>query len=130
MRLLLDTHVVLWWMTADRRLPAAIRDLIASEENDVAVSAATFWEIAIKNALGRIEIDLEELMAAVAADGFQELPVRAVHTLVLPALPLHHRDPFDRLLIAQAISEQRRLATRDVSIMAYSGVRQLDLIPV
>lgn len=126
MNLLLDTHVLLWWVTGDRKLPRSLRDRIKLTENDVSVSAATFWELAIKTGLGRIDIDLEELRAAVLADGFNELPVLMAHTLRLQALPGHHHDPFDRLLIAQSIAEGRRLVTRDGSILAYAGVAGFD----
>lgn len=126
MRLLLDTHILLWWVAGDRKLPRSLRDRITSAENDVSVSAATFWEIAIKMSLGRIDIDLEELRAAVNADGFTELPVQIAHTLRLQELPDHHRDPFDRLLIAQSIADGHRLVTRDESILAYTGVAGFD----
>lgn len=126
MRLLLDTHILLWWVVGDRRLPKALRTAIASGDNDVAVSAATFWEIAIKQHLGRIAIDLAELQDALMADGFEELPVRVAHTLHLGSLPDHHRDPFDRLLIVQSVAEGRRLVTRDDAILAYSDVAGFD----
>ena len=126
MKLLLDTHIVIWWVAGDRKLARSLRERIAASDCDVAVSAATFWEIAIKIRLGRIDIDLQELRAAVSADGFTELPVQVAHTLRLPTLPDHHRDPFDRLLIAQSIADGRRLVTRDESILAYTGVSGFD----
>ncbi|MGZ8796685.1 MAG: type II toxin-antitoxin system VapC family toxin [Thermoanaerobaculia bacterium] len=126
MKLLLDTHILLWWVAGDRKLPRSLRDRITSAENDGSVSAATFWEIAIKMRLGRIDIDLEELCAAVNADGFTELPVQIAHTLRLQELPDHHEDPFDRLLIAQSIADGQRLVTRDESILAYTGVAGFD----
>lgn len=122
MRLLLDTHVLLWWVTGDRRLVKSLRAAIASRDNDVAVSTATFWEIAIKKQLGRIALDLQELVDAVRADGFAETTVTAAHTLQIESLPLRHRDPFDRMLIAQAIVEGRRFVTRDGLILAYTGI--------
>jgi PIN domain nuclease of toxin-antitoxin system len=125
-KLLLDTHILIWWAAGDRKLPGSLRDRIKSAENDVSVSAVTFWEIAIKALLGRIRIDLEELQAAVRADGFHELPVQIAHTVRLQALPDHHQDPFDRLLIAQSIADSRRLVTRDESILAYAGVAGFD----
>lgn len=128
MRLLLDTHILLWWVTGDRKLSKSLRQRIISAENDVSVSAATFWEIAIKTQLGRLDIDLEELREAVHADGFSELPVQIAHTLRLEALPDHHRDPFDRLLIAQSIVEGQRLVTTDEVILAYAGVAGFDPI--
>ena len=111
-------------MTGDRRLTRPLREAIGS--NDVAVSAASFWEIAIKKQLGRIRIDLVELQAAVSADGFEEIPIRIAHALRLESLPDHHRDPFDRLLIAQSMAEGRRLATRDAAVLAYTGVAGFD----
>jgi len=127
-RLLLDTHLLLWWVTADRRLAKQTRDLIAAAENEVVVSGASFWEIAIKIGLRRIDINLGELLAALADDSFEELPVRAKHTLQLTSLPALHNDPFDRLLIAQAITEGYRLVTRDESILAYSAVAGFEAI--
>jgi PIN domain nuclease of toxin-antitoxin system len=113
-------------MTGDRRLSKAIRSRILADENDVFVSAATFWEIAIKARLGRIDVALDDLRSATIADGFTEVPVQIAHTLKLKALPDHHRDPFDRLLIAQSIAEGQRLVTRDKSILAYAGVAGFD----
>jgi PIN domain nuclease of toxin-antitoxin system len=125
-RLLLDTHILIWWMTGDRRLSKAIRSQLLADENDVSVSAATFWEIAIKARLGRIDVDLDDLRSAALADGFTEIPVQIAHTMKLKILPDHHRDPFDRLLIAQSIAEGQRLVTRDKSILAYAGVAGFD----
>ena len=122
MRLLLDTHILLWWVMADRRLSKALANTLASSENDVAVSAASIWEIAIKRTLGRIEVDLDELLSSMTADGFTEVPVRFGHSLRLESLPRHHDDPFDRILIAQSIAEGRRLVTKDDSILAYAGL--------
>ncbi|MEA2240234.1 MAG: hypothetical protein QOC81_4958 [Thermoanaerobaculia bacterium] len=113
-------------MTGDRRLSKAIRGRILDDENDVSVSAATFWEIAIKANLGRIDVDLDDLRSATLADGFTEIAVQITHTLRLKALPDHHRDPFDRLLIAQSIAEGHRLVTRDKSVLAYAGVPGFD----
>jgi PIN domain nuclease of toxin-antitoxin system len=121
-KILLDTHVVLWWAAGDRRLRKSSRDLIASAENDVAVSAASLWEIAIKKNLGRIAIDIAELREAIAADGFEELPIRFAHALRLDSLPDRHGDPFDRMLIAQTIAEGRQLLTSDEAILGYSDV--------
>lgn len=126
MRLLLDTHILLWWVMADRRLSKTLADVIASPENDVAVSAASIWEIAIKRALGRIEVDLDDLLSSMTADGFTELPLRFAHSLKLETLPRHHDDPFDRILIAQSIAEGRRLVTKDNLILAYAGLPGFD----
>lgn len=126
MRLLLDTHILLWWVSADRRLSKPARALLTSPDNAVAVSAASFWEIAIKKSLGRIDIDLTELQLALEADGFEELPVRIAHTQHLASLPDLHRDPFDRLIIVQSIAEGRRLVTRDEAMLAYAGTSGFD----
>ncbi len=104
MRLLLDTHILLWWTAGYQKLPGTLRTLIASPEADVAVSVATLWEIAVKTGLGRIDVDLQDLHATSNADGFSELPVTIAHILRLVDLPENHRDPFDRLLIAQSIA--------------------------
>ena len=126
MRLLLDTHILLWWVMGDRRLSKALAAVVADPENDIVVSAASIWEIAIKRSLGRIEVDLDELLSSMNADGFAELPVRFAHTLRLESLPRHHDDPFDRLLIAQSIADGRRLVTKDAAILGYAGIAGFD----
>jgi len=126
MRLLLDTHILLWWVMADRRLSKVIAKVLTSAENDIAVSAASLWEITIKRALGRLEIDLDELVSTIAADGFSELPMRFVHARKLEVLPRHHDDPFDRILIAQSIVDGRRLVTTDQAILNYVGLAGFD----
>lgn len=126
MRLLLDTHILLWWLMGDRRLPESLAKALASPENDIAVSAATLWEIVIKHSLGRIEVDLDELLSSIGGDGFSELPVQFRHTLKLRSLPRHHDDPFDRILIAQSVADGRRLVTTDQSILSYSGLPGFD----
>jgi PIN domain nuclease of toxin-antitoxin system len=120
MRLLLDTHVFLWAVTANRSLKSSARDLL-SKADAVYVSAASIWEIAIKARLGKIEADAAALAEAIAASGFQELPVSARHAAEVARLPLHHRDPFDRLLLAQAFLEPLRFVTGDGTLAAYGG---------
>lgn len=110
MRLLLDTHVLIWWDEGARLSKRAAEAIRAADQ--VYVSAVTGWEIAIEAALGRIETT-RDVGAAVAESGFEELPLRLSHTEVLRSLPPHHRDPFDRMLLAQAISESLTLVTRD-----------------
>ncbi len=117
MKLLLDTHAVLWWQADDRRLPPAARRAIAVADI-VWVSAASGWEVAIKAALGRLRID-EPFAVTVAADDFTELPVTLAHAARLQALPSHHADPFDRMLVAQAMVEGATLVTRDSALGAY-----------
>lgn len=121
-RLLLDTHILLWWLAGDRRLPKPIAAAVGSLENDIAVSAASLWEIVIKRMLGRLVVDVDDVVSSIAADGFDELPVRFSHTLTVPSLPRRHDDPFDRILIAQAIADGRRLITTDQAILAYADV--------
>ena len=117
MKLLLDTHAVLWWQSDDRRLPPAARRAIAVADI-VWVSAASGWEVAIKSALGRLRVD-EPIAVTVAADDFTELPVTLAHAARLEALPTHHADPFDRMLVAQAMVEGATLVTRDSALGAY-----------
>lgn len=126
MRLLLDTHILLWWAIGDRRLTRALVRVIESTESDVSVSAASLWEISIKRTLGRIDVELDALLESIAADGFSELPVRFSHASRLGELPRHHDDPFDRLLIAQSIVEGRRLVTTDEAILGYAGLAGFD----
>ena len=120
MRLLLDTQVFLWAVTADRRLKASARGLLAKAEA-VFVSSASIWEIAIKSRLGKIEADAVAMVGAIEDSGFQELAVRATHAARVATLPLHHADPFDRLLIAQAFTEPLRLITVDRTLAVYGG---------
>ena len=119
MRLLLDTHIFLWAVAGDPLLKPAARRLIESAEA-VFVSAASIWEIAIKARPGKIEVDVDELALAIAQSGFVELPVRATHAAGEARLALHHNDPFDRLLVAQAIAEPLRLLTADARLAQYS----------
>lgn len=121
MRLLLDTHVFLWVVGDSHRLKPKVRRLIEAAER-VHVSAASIWEIAIKARLGKIHVDLEALIAAIETSGFVELPVRAAHAAGVAHLPLHHTDPFDRLLIAQALYEPLRLLTADAALAQYSDL--------
>lgn len=118
MRLLLDTHVFLWTVTGDARLKPASRKLI-SNADAAYVSAASIWEIAIKSRLGKIEADAEALVAAIDNSGLIELPVSAAHAAAVARLPLHHTDPFDRLLLAQAFTVPLRFLTVDRALSAY-----------
>jgi PIN domain nuclease of toxin-antitoxin system len=115
--LLLDTHVFLWWRSDDRRLGDAAREAIAHAEL-VFVSAASAWEAAIKQALGRLELP-DSFQAGVAESGFERLSVTFPHADRAGALPPHHRDPFDRMLVAQAIEEHLTLVTHDAALAAY-----------
>lgn len=119
MSLLLDTHVFLWWIGEPSRLPGEVTAAIADPGTLVYVSAASAWEISIKRALGRLDLRDEEFRHGMRESGFTELPVTAAHGLVAGALPRHHRDPFDRMLIAQATTEGMRLVTHDRAMAAY-----------
>lgn len=119
MRLLLDTHVYLWSVMDDRKLTKAARALIL-EADEVFVSGASIWEASIKVGLGKLEADVDLLVSEIAASGFLELPVRAVHAALVRSLPDIHRDPFDRLLVAQAMSEPLRLITSDGHLSKYT----------
>ena len=103
MNLLLDTPIALWWLGDTPELPDTVREVVQDSDNVVYVSAATIWEIAIKRALGKLEIG-DEYVSEIAAQGFVELPIRWEHAKRVEALPMLHRDPFDRLLIAQALA--------------------------
>lgn len=116
MRLLLDTHVVIWWDQGGRLSAAAARAIRAADE--VFVSAASFWEIAIKTSLGRIRTE-RAFEAVLTENGFIELPVLVRHVGRVASLPWHHRDPFDRLLVAQAASDRLTFVTRDRAIAPY-----------
>ena len=119
MKLLLDARAYLWWLADDRRLGARARKAITDPANAVLVSAATIWEIAIKAALGRLDLHGADMVAELAANRFSELPITAVHAAAAAALPRHHDDPFDRMLIAQAQIERLRCVTRDPAFSAY-----------
>jgi PIN domain nuclease of toxin-antitoxin system len=127
MRLLLDTHVLLWALGEPGRLGAATRALLEDPANDVLFSAASIWEIAIKVRLGRAGFTVrpDEIVKAACGTGFAELPVRASAAARVADLPLHHRDPFDRLLVAQAITEPTRLYTADPLLPPYSELVML-----
>jgi len=116
---LLDTHALLWWLTDDAMLSATARDVIGSPSNQVFVSAVSGWEISIKQSLGKLDADLDMLLTEVEHSGFMLLPVSFQHGLVAGNLPSHHRDPFDRMLIAQAQCEGLRLISVDGCFEAY-----------
>jgi PIN domain nuclease of toxin-antitoxin system len=124
MRLLLDTHILLWALGDPGKLPAAARAGILDPGNQILFSAASIWEIAIKSQLGRANFVVEpESIARVAQEsGFDELSVRAQHAALTARLPPHHRDPFDRLLVAQAMTEPAHLLTVDSALRPYSDL--------
>ncbi|OGW66655.1 MAG: twitching motility protein PilT [Nitrospirae bacterium RIFCSPLOWO2_02_FULL_62_14] len=122
MRLLLDTSTFLWWITDSDRLSKKGRDLLAGGRHDVWFSAVSSWEIVIKAALGRVTLprDSEHFIAEqISINAFQVLPIHLKHTLKVASLPSLHRDPFDRLLIAQALSEDFTILSGDSQVAAY-----------
>ena len=123
MRVLLDTHLLLWSMAASGRLPAAVREQLKDLANTVFYSAASVWEIAIKSALRRrdFRIDLPRLLRSFSQAGFTELPVMAAHAARVASLPDLHKDPFDRLLVAQALAEPAVLLTNDAQLGGYGA---------
>ena len=116
--LLLDTHVLLWWLGNDARLGAIARSHLSREDNRLVVSVASVWEIAIKRARGKLRVraDLEPVLDA---QGIESLPIELSHAEAAGALPDLHRDPFDRMLVAQAIDEGLVLVTADAKVAAY-----------
>jgi PIN domain nuclease of toxin-antitoxin system len=104
-RLLLDTHALLWWLADDDRLGPQVRNLIEDPGNDVLVSVVSLWETVVKVRVGQLEADIKAIVDAVQGEGFVLLGIAAAHLLTLEGLPMHRRDPFDRLLISQAIAE-------------------------
>jgi PIN domain nuclease of toxin-antitoxin system len=118
MRLLLDTHVLLWWLDDPARVSELVRDVIYSQENAVYVSAATVWEIVIKKGLGKLDSP-DNLGEVLRACQFSSLPITTEHALAVRDLPCHHYDPFDRILIAQAKVEGLTIASRDAMLMRY-----------
>jgi len=116
--LLLDSHALLWWETDDERLTESAREAVEQADATLFFSAASIWELAIKRAQGKLTLPAT-FLATLAAEGFAELSVSSAHALDAAALPLLHRDPFDRMLVAQARSERLTLVTNDAHIAAY-----------
>ena len=126
MRILLDTHLLLWAMAASRKLSRAVKSQLLDPHNDIYYSAASLWEIAIKRGLQRTDfkLDIDALMAALEASGFLELPITAAHAVGVARLPPIHKDPFDRLLVAQSMAEPLTLLTNDALLADYwDGVK-------
>ena len=118
MKLLLDTHVLLWWLDDPSKISEATREQIADLENEVLVIAVSCWEIAIKRGLGKLTAP-NGLNASILQCGFVELAISSVHALRTETLPFHHRDPFDRMLIAQSICESATIVTQDRLFQSY-----------
>jgi len=118
MKLLLDTHTVLWWLDDPLLLSLPAREAVAEPSNEVLVSAAVCWEIAVKRGLGKLTAPAD-LRGAIQSCGFADLDITSSHALATETLPMHHRDPFDRMLVAQAIVEAATLVSRDPLVAAY-----------
>ncbi len=123
MKLLLDTHVLLWAAGTPRRLPRAARALLEDGANELVFSAASLWEVAIKQQLGRADFcaDARLLRRGLLDNGYTEIPVTSAHAVALDLLPPLHKDPFDRLLIAQALVEGIMLLTAGANLARYPG---------
>lgn len=119
MKLLLDTHTLLWWLSDDDRLGQRARTLIADVGNDVLVSVVVLWEIVVKQRIGKLQVDIKDVSDGIERDGFVLLGIHLSHLLALAGLPIHHRDPFDHLLIAQAMTETATLISEDRHIPRY-----------
>ena len=119
MRLLLDTHTLLWFLATPEKLPVAAHRAIQAAANEVYASLASAWEISIKVAIRRLEFDVQSLERALAGTGIQTLGISLQHTVRLSTLPPHHRDPFDRMLVAQAMCESMTLVSRDRELSKY-----------
>jgi PIN domain nuclease of toxin-antitoxin system len=117
--LLLDSHILLWWLSDDRRLSKAARVSITDAEM-VYISAITAWELTIKSALGKLRVP-DDLEKEIGASGFTPLPLTVAHAVAAGKLPPHHNDPFDRMLIAQATLESLTLVTSDTQLSAYQA---------
>ncbi len=118
MNLLLDTHTVLWWLSDDPTLSDTARSAIADPENTVFLSAVVVWEIRIKQGIGKLDLP-DDFGEVLDGQRFPELPVKVAHAHAIAELPAVHRDPFDRMLVAQAMVEQMTIVTRDPSIPDY-----------
>lgn len=119
MRLLLDTHIFLWMVADDKRLSKPARRTML-EASSIFISSASIWEIAVKFRTGKLQVDPEDAIREMEINGLKELPVRNGHAAATVKLPLLHNDPFDRLLVAQAIAEPMRMLTADARLVAYS----------
>ena len=120
MKLLLDTHILLWWLGDDKKLSENGRQFIQNPDNDIFVSHVSLWEIQIKTMAGKLNADLETIIQQLPDNNFQQLAIHSNHILTLAKLPSHHQDPFDRMLISQALSEPLHLITHDKNISLYS----------
>ena len=125
MRILLDTHIYLWWLADSPKLSTAAKQTIATA-NEVYISSASIWEAGIKISIGKLEAEIDDLIDGIKLNGFIELPITAIHSKHAAQLPDIHRDPFDRMLIAQTLCEPLRLLTADEQVVKYSAL--IDLV--
>lgn len=121
MRLLLDTHILLWYLEGHPNLLQAQRQQIEDRRNQVAVSAVSLWEMTLKISIGKLDLmdDLATIEGILRQQGIRILPIQTAHLQRLLELPFHHRDPFDRLIIAQALAEEMTLVSDDAAFAAY-----------
>jgi PIN domain nuclease of toxin-antitoxin system len=124
LRILLDTHLLLWWLEGSPSLSAQARELIRDPENTVFVSAVSLWEIWLKESLGKLRLPAD-FTGRLAAESFESLPLLASHPRQVSLLPWRHRDPFDRMLVAQAQVEKLVLLTADEALTAYGAAVHL-----
>ena len=124
MRILLDTHIYLWWLEDHPKLSTDARTMIG-EATEIYVSSASIWEASIKAGIGKLDVDVDALVAEIAGSGFSELRVSARHAAAVRGLADIHNDPFDRILIAQAICEPLRFLTHDGKLKGYSQLVEI-----
>ena len=121
MKLLLDTHTFIWFVENDESLPASLKTQIEDTDNEIFISIVSLWEIAIKTSLGKLEmaIDLPSIINKIEENGFVILPIFPEHTVCVASLPFHHKDPFDRILIAQTMIEKLTIISKDGIFNSY-----------
>jgi len=119
-KILLDTHILLWAISDSDKLSEEHRRIIENPDNVIFISIATLWELTIKQSLGKIDLP-DSFLSDLTHNGYETMKIEVSHLIELKKLPLHHRDPFDRILIAQAISENCKLLTTDHEILKYNG---------
>jgi len=122
MNLLIDTHVLVWFITDNRKLPKKTKTIIENKKNNCFVSIASFWEIGIKNSIGRLNLnsDLNTIFQIIDETGFDILPFTINHILINANLEFHHQDPFDRIIIAQSLSENMTIISKDRQFQNYN----------
>lgn len=122
MKLLLDTHAFIWFVENDNNLPESVRNLIENIENEILISIASLWEIAIKASLNKLELknNIESIIKNMSLNGFSILEILPEHIITVSKLPFHHRDPFDRIIIAQSLTENIKIVGRDIIFKEYN----------